>query len=198
MLTDSQIDRYARHILLREVGGIGQERILAAEVRIDGLGPVGEWAAIYLALAGVGRLVLRDPQPVHPQLAGPVFGNAAVGRRRDEVLAEAIGLWNPDTNATVAEPADAPPTATVLHAAAGGIAVAAGGKRAAIGPAASCAACLASLVGTDTPDPAAAALAGSMAAGETLQLLLGIGSRPQGLRLFERGRPLPVPPCVHG
>lgn len=56
MLSDLQIDRYSRQILLPEIGGIGQERLLAASVRILGSGTIARTAATYLVGAGVGRL----------------------------------------------------------------------------------------------------------------------------------------------
>jgi hypothetical protein len=52
-LTEAQIQRYARHILLPEVGGVGQERLLAAEVRAAGEAPLVELATDYLRAAGV-------------------------------------------------------------------------------------------------------------------------------------------------
>ncbi len=58
VLTRDQMRRYARHIALREVGGVGQLRLLGAHVRLKGAGPGAEEAARYLAAAGVGRLTL--------------------------------------------------------------------------------------------------------------------------------------------
>lgn len=59
-MTEEQIQRYARHILLSEVGREGQEHLLSSAVRIVGDGPAAEEAAKYLAAAGIGTLVL-DP-----------------------------------------------------------------------------------------------------------------------------------------
>ena len=59
-LTDAQQERYARHLLLDELGGEGQERLLGAWVRVRGTGPIARWAARYLAASGVGTLVLDD------------------------------------------------------------------------------------------------------------------------------------------
>lgn len=57
-------ERYARHILLKEIGGPGQQRLKASMVAIVGAGGLGAPAALYLAAAGVGRLRLIDDDAV--------------------------------------------------------------------------------------------------------------------------------------
>src|SRR5712692_9438888 len=59
-LTQAQQERYARHLLLDELGGEGQERLLCSCVRVRGTGQAARWAARYLAASGVGILVLED------------------------------------------------------------------------------------------------------------------------------------------
>jgi ThiF family len=61
MLSDAQIERYSRQILLPEVGGRGQERLLAARVALAGTGDAAAVAATLLGRAGIGHLGLLDP-----------------------------------------------------------------------------------------------------------------------------------------
>ncbi|MSR88948.1 MAG: molybdopterin-synthase adenylyltransferase MoeB [Candidatus Margulisbacteria bacterium] len=59
-LTENQIERYSRHIILQDIGGVGQEKILNSKVLIIGTGGLGAPAALYLAAAGVGTIGLVD------------------------------------------------------------------------------------------------------------------------------------------
>ncbi len=62
--TDDQVERYARHILLKEVGGIGQSRLMDARVLIVGAGGLGSPVILYLAAAGVGTIGIIDADTV--------------------------------------------------------------------------------------------------------------------------------------
>jgi adenylyltransferase/sulfurtransferase len=97
-LRDDQLDRYARHIVLREIGGEGQKRLLAATVAIVGAGGIGAPALIYLAAAGVGTLRLIDDDRVAlDNLQRQVlFGTSDVDRSKIEVAGESIARLNPD------------------------------------------------------------------------------------------------------
>ncbi len=96
-LTDAELDRYARHIVLREVGGAGQARLKAASVAIVGAGGIGSPAIQYLAAAGVGRLVLIDDDTVDVSnlQRQTLFGDADVGASKAAAAARAVARINP-------------------------------------------------------------------------------------------------------
>jgi len=62
--TNDQIERYSRHILLKEVGGVGQQRLLDGRVLVIGAGGLGSPIASYLAAAGVGTIGIVDADVV--------------------------------------------------------------------------------------------------------------------------------------
>ncbi|HEY0013439.1 MAG TPA: HesA/MoeB/ThiF family protein [Allosphingosinicella sp.] len=97
-LTDAQLDRYARHIVLKEMGGEGQRKLLSATVVVIGAGGIGAPAIQYLTAAGVGRLrVIDDDQVSLDNLQRQVlFGTADVGRPKADVAGEAVSRLNPD------------------------------------------------------------------------------------------------------
>jgi adenylyltransferase/sulfurtransferase len=97
-LGDSELDRYARHIVLREIGGEGQRRLLAAHVLVVGAGGIGCPALQYLAAAGVGRLTVVDDDRVSlDNLQRQIlFGTADIGRPKADVAGEAVARLNPE------------------------------------------------------------------------------------------------------
>jgi adenylyltransferase/sulfurtransferase len=96
-LTDPQLDRYARHIVLREIGGEGQLKLLAAHVVLVGAGGIGCPALQYLAAGGVGRLTVVDDDCVSlDNLQRQIlFGSADVGRPKAEVAQDAVTRLDP-------------------------------------------------------------------------------------------------------
>ncbi|QYF94999.1 molybdopterin-synthase adenylyltransferase MoeB [Massilia sp. PAMC28688] len=97
-MNDAQLLRYSRHILLDEIGIEGQERLLAASALIIGAGGLGSPAAMYLASAGVGRIVLVDDDEVDlTNLQRQIMHTSArVGQPKVESGREALLQINPD------------------------------------------------------------------------------------------------------
>lgn len=95
--TDDEVERYARHLVLREVGGQGQQRLKAASVLIVGMGGLGAPAALYLAAAGVGRIVLADADVVDVSnlQRQVIYQGADVGRLKVEASADHLRALNP-------------------------------------------------------------------------------------------------------
>jgi adenylyltransferase/sulfurtransferase len=97
-LSDAQLERYARHIILKEIGGEGQKRLLDAHVALIGAGGIGAPAIQYLAAAGVGRLTLIDDDTVAlSNLQRQVlYGSDDVGALKVDAAAQAVARLNPD------------------------------------------------------------------------------------------------------
>ncbi|MEG3083519.1 molybdopterin-synthase adenylyltransferase MoeB [Sphingomonas sp. PB2P12] len=97
ILSDDELTRYARHIVLKEFGGTGQARLKAATVAIVGAGGIGSPALQYLGAAGVGRLILIDDDVVEPSnlQRQTIFTTADTGIAKVTAAAAAIGRINP-------------------------------------------------------------------------------------------------------
>ena len=97
-MTDEQLLRYSRHILLDEIGVEGQQRLLDAHALVVGAGGLGSPVALYLATAGVGRITLVDDDAVdltnlQRQIA---HTQARIGQPKAESARVAINAINPD------------------------------------------------------------------------------------------------------
>lgn len=97
MLTPDELERYARHIVLREVGGPGQAALKRARVLVIGAGGLGAPVLLYLAAAGVGTLGVVDDDTVSlSNLQRQVIHDTgAVGTAKVESAAAAVGRLNP-------------------------------------------------------------------------------------------------------
>lgn len=172
-LTEAQVQRYGRQILLREVGGKGQARLLARPVRVEGANPATDVAVAYLAAGGTP---IDGPAPADGFLAGA-----------------ALEAFNPDAAAGQAPfaslaAAGATPSLPVAVIAGGdGLAYTHGG----------CPACLAATAATLAPQvaPADAVLLGSLAALVLQRLALGLdGAGPVRLIRLSGSSPTAAPP----
>ena len=196
-LSDSQIDRYSRQIVLPEIGSRGQERLLASRVAIRGGGDAALVCASYLAGAGVGGLGLRD-----------VGASGAVGEllgftgTETAALSDALARRNPDCR-PLAEAAGPPAVIVSIGASipdefpaesavVWGAAEEAALVRVHFPAGTACAPCLRSAFPPGSVEGEAAFLLGSLLAVDALRVLLGLSreSRPSMLRLdLSRGVP---------
>ena len=96
-LSPSRLDRFARHIVLPEVGGVGQVALAEAHVVLVGCGGIGSPALQYLVGAGVGRLTLIDSDVVEISnlQRQTIFTPADVGRPKAEVAADWVARFDP-------------------------------------------------------------------------------------------------------
>ena len=95
--SDEEVERYARHLVLREIGGPGQQALKAARVLIVGAGGLGAPAALYLAAAGVGRIGIADPDTVSlSNLQRQIlYRTGDEGAPKAERAADRLGELNP-------------------------------------------------------------------------------------------------------
>lgn len=102
-MTDDQLLRYSRHLLLDELGVEGQQRIMAAHALVIGAGGLGSPVALYLGTAGVGRITIVDHDRVDlTNLQRQIAHNLArVGQPKAESARQAIAAINPEPEVRV-------------------------------------------------------------------------------------------------
>ena len=96
-LSDDELDRYARHIVLPQLGGAGQQRLKQARIAVVGAGGIGAGVLPALTGAGVGHLTIIDDDRVelsnlHRQ---PLYATDQVGQRKVDLAARFVGKRNP-------------------------------------------------------------------------------------------------------
>lgn len=106
LLTEEELDRYTWQLGATDIGRPGQQRLKQASVLVSRIGGVGGTAALYLAAAGVGRLVLAHAGPIRRNDLNRqiLMATPALGRPRVEAAAERLAAVNPHVHVeTVAE-----------------------------------------------------------------------------------------------
>ena len=104
-MRDEQVRRYARHVLLPDVGGLGQTALLTASVRVDVHDPAGMTAATYLAAGGVGTLVVGEVAAPQAAVLSAINPDSKMVRQPEpskalstvDVRIPPIPYWWPDT-----------------------------------------------------------------------------------------------------
>lgn len=117
-MRDDQLERYARHIILKEIGGAGQKRLLAAHVTVIGAGGIGCPVIQYLAAAGVGniRVIDHDRVDLSNLQRQTLFGTDDIGSPKAEAAMRAVGRLNPDVKLVpINQRIDADNAATLLR-----------------------------------------------------------------------------------
>jgi adenylyltransferase/sulfurtransferase len=97
MLTTEELERYARHIVLREIGGPGQQKLKQARVLVIGAGGLGAPVLMYLAAAGIGTLGIADDDTVTLSnlQRQVIFKTEDVSKPKSEIAARAVAQLNP-------------------------------------------------------------------------------------------------------
>ncbi|WP_339947165.1 molybdopterin-synthase adenylyltransferase MoeB [uncultured Albimonas sp.] len=113
-LADDDLERYARHIVLREIGGPGQQALVSARVAVVGAGGLGSPALLYLAAAGVGTITVIDDDRVSlSNLQRQVLHrDRDVGRPKTDSAVETLGALNPSVKVVPRDLRLLPHTAT--------------------------------------------------------------------------------------
>ena len=97
MLTNEELERYARHIVLREIGGPGQQKLKQARVLVIGAGGLGAPVLMYLAAAGIGTLGIADDDRVTLSnlQRQVIFKTEDVGKPKSHIAARTVAQLNP-------------------------------------------------------------------------------------------------------
>jgi molybdopterin/thiamine biosynthesis adenylyltransferase len=191
MLTDSQIERYSRHIVLPEVGGRGQETLLRSSIALLGEGQSVVTAALYLVAAGVGKLALPEEHTVYLRgLNADAHLSTLEGRTIDDLVDMVDIVICSTAPCAVAETANASCVArgTPLVWATAQDEVGYLALFESVSAGAPCLACLGELPAVPRTGAAAAtllgtpvaAMVGSLLAGEAIKVLLHVGERRTG------------------
>lgn len=222
-LSEAEVARYARQLLLPAMGEAGQERIKDARVRVVGAGPLGGPAVLYLAAAGVGALWVDDPDPVGPEDAAAwLYAPGDAGQPRGAAAARAARAVNALVQADILRPG-ARPTAVLVCPGRQDVARAVseearllglphvvaeadgeGGSVTVVPVGAPCYACAFRAGHGAPPTPAGTAAVGTLAALELVLLLAGTSQEPRGRRIdLVRGQPVTrptsrIPGCACG
>ncbi|KKM14171.1 hypothetical protein LCGC14_1708830 [marine sediment metagenome] len=103
VLTEEQVSRYSRHIIMPQVGPLGQRKLMAAKVLIIGAGGLGSPSALYLALAGVGTIGIVDFDVVElSNLQRQILHhNDDVGRPKTQSARDTLLSYNPNVNVVI-------------------------------------------------------------------------------------------------
>ena len=222
-LSDAEVARYARQLVLPAMGEAGQQRLGAARVRVVGAGPMGGPAILYLAAAGVGTIWVDDPDPVGPgDAAAWLYSPAASGLPRGAAAAEGARAANALVAADILRPG-ARPTAVLVCPGRQEVARAVaeearllglphvvaeadgeGGSVTVVPLGAPCYACAFRAGHGAQPEPAGAAAVGALAALELVMMLGEASQEPRGRRTdLVRGQPVTratsrLPGCACG
>jgi adenylyltransferase/sulfurtransferase len=96
-LSDDELERYARHIVLPQLGGVGQRKLKAASVAVIGAGGIGSAVIPALAGAGIGRLTIIDDDVVDRTnlQRQPIFRDDQIGEPKADFAAEFVRALNP-------------------------------------------------------------------------------------------------------
>jgi molybdopterin-synthase adenylyltransferase len=174
-LSDEQIERYSRQLILPEIGPGGQERLAAARVAVVGDGVAAERVVAYLAAAGVGHIA-----------TAPALQTFVDGQQPDVTLARLDDAADQAFDAVVVVASDADRAVTMLAARRGRAAAAFWIADGAAGGVPPCPVCAAAALSAPAPHELVAVrdmLVGTVVATELVKSLLGIGTPLRGRRL---------------